>query len=306
MLFQEDWWYEAATAGQWTKVEVQRDGVMVASMPVFVRKRHGLRSITMPLYTRTLEPFVDAGEGKEVARLSHRISTLGELLGRLPRHDRFEITLARGSGLALGFVANGYLVSRDFTFIFDGGSDIDALWRDMDQKTRNLVKTYSKRCRVEQHDDIERFLRMSTLERGGAATNQNDFDAITRIVEACRIRNQVRVLSCLDESGADVAVAVLVWDRETLYYWLSARDPERSRGGANSLLLWEAIRAAHSRGLTFDSDGFAGPSAIRFLGNFGLRPVERPIVNGANRRWRIVFLAKMALRPRSHDLTYHG
>ena len=305
-LFQEDWWYEAATAGRWQRVEVRRDGVMLASLPVFHRRRHGLRFLAMPPYTRTVEPYIDPGPGKEVSRLSRRVSLLGELLEALPPHDRFELALTPGSEHVLGFVAQGCMVSSNFTFAFDAPGDLDALWAGMDQKTRNLVRSYAKRHAVEHHQDLARFIRLSEVERGAGGTNNHDFAAIARIVEACRTRGRMEVLSCLGDHGEDVAAAVLVWGGGRLYYWLSARDPERSKGGANSLLLWEAIRTAHAKGLTFDSDGFDALSSIRFLGNFGLRPVARPVVNRANRRWRIAFLAKTALSPGRRDLTYRG
>ena len=57
-LFHEDWWLNAATGRRWDIVTVERDGVVVASMPFVLRNRFALRFLTMPPYTRTLGPLL--------------------------------------------------------------------------------------------------------------------------------------------------------------------------------------------------------------------------------------------------------
>lgn len=304
-LFQEEWWLDAASAGAWDRAEVIRDGLVVASLPFTTRRRAGLRFIELPRYTHTVAPHVRATTGKPVTQLGDQVATLCELLARLPPHDRLELTLDPVSTLAFPFVALGYLVSHKYTFVAPSDCSADELWSGMDQKTRNAVVAAAKRFDVGSHTDLDRFIRVSHAEHGSGRRNVHDFRIMSRIFDECAARGQGVVLSASDDHG-DVAASVLVWGGGKLYHWQSARDPKRAGGGAGSLVLWEGLRFACARGLTFDADGFRTRGAALFLSRFGLRPVARPVVNRGSFAWRFALLVKTAFQPDYPDLFYRG
>jgi hypothetical protein len=305
-LFHEDWWLDAATGGHWDQVNVERDGVVVASMPFVLRRRFALRFLTMPPYTRTLGPLLANAPSKRSKKLSHQVDLLQSLLARAPKHDRFEITLPPGTDLTLAFVTCSYCVTNTFTFVWDGVRSVEHLLGDMQRTTRRKIFATSRRLHVERHTNIERFIRMSRLEHGRVMSNSNDFEVINNIFQACLDRKRTMILSAVNESGEDVAVSVLVWGRGVLYNLLAARHPEKAGPGANSFLVWEAMRAAQEKGLTYDSDGVYSPNSALFYSRFGLTPQVRPTVNLGNSWWKVAFMAKAALRPHSVDLYYRS
>jgi predicted acetyltransferase len=67
------------------------------------------------------------------------------------------------------------------------------------------------------------------------------------------------------------AVAYLVWDSASAYYLLSGADPALRSSGAQSLLLWEAIRRARDVTSTFDFEGSMLAPVERFFRDFGGR-----------------------------------
>src|ERR1700733_332810 len=215
-LFHEDWWLNAATGGRWDIVTVERDGVVAASMPFVLRNRFALRFLTMPPYTRTLGPLLANLPTKPSKRLSAQVELLQTLLAKVPRHDRFEMRLSPESDLPLAFVACSYVVTNTFTFTWDGKVAADQLLREMQPLTRRKILGNAKRLHAERHTDIDRFVRMSVLEHG-LFTNNNDFEVVRNIFQACLERKQAMVLSAVNESGEDVAVSVLVWGRGVLY-----------------------------------------------------------------------------------------
>jgi Acetyltransferase (GNAT) domain len=304
-LFHEDWWLNAATGGRWDIVTVERDGVVVASMPFVLRNRFALRFLTMPPYTRTLGPLLANLPTKPSKRLSAQVELLQTLLAKVPKHDRFEMRLSPESDLTLAFVACSYVVTNTFTFTWDGKVAADQLLREMQPLTRRKIQASAKRLHAERHTDIDRFIRMSVLEHG-RFTNNNDFEVIRNIFQACSGRKQAMVLSAVNESGKDVAVSVLVWGRGVLYNLLAARHPENAGPGANSFLVWKAMQAAQEKGLSYDSDGVYSPHAAVFYSRFGLTPKVRPTVNQGNNWWKLMFMAKATLRPRSVDLYYRS
>ncbi len=303
-LFHEDWWLNAATGGHWDVLTVERDGIVVASMPFFMRTRFGLRFLLMPPYTRTLGPLFSELPTKPAKRLSAQVELLRALLDKVPKHDRFEMILPPESDLTLAFVACSYMVTNTFTFIWDGNPPADLLLRDMQANTRRKILASAKKLHAERHADLDRFIRMSVLEHGRLLRNNHDFAVVGAIFQACLEREQALVLSAVDEDGRDVAVCVLVWGCGVLYNLLAARHPEESGPGGNSFLVWEAMRIAQEKGLTFDSDGVYSPHAALFYSRFGLTPKVRPTVNRGNNWWKIVFMAKAALRPHTVDLYY--
>jgi hypothetical protein len=305
-LFHEDWWLNAATNGHWDRVTIERDGAVVATMPFILRHRFALRFLTTPPYTRTLGPLLANIPCKGSRKLATQVDLLRSLLAKAPKHDRFEMTLPPDSDLALAFTTCSYTVTNTFTFVWDGTPTVDRLWQEMQPKTRRKIHATAQRLHAERHTDIERYNRMSVLEHNRFFTNHNDFPAINQIFQACVDRNQAMVLSAVNEEGKDVAVSVLVWGCGVLYNLLAARHPKYAGPGANSFLLWEAMRTAREKGLTFDSDGVYSPHAAVFYSRFGLTPKVRPTVNFGNSWWKLAFMAKATLRPRSVDLYYRG
>ncbi len=301
-LFQADWWLDAATDGQWQQAEVRRAGTVVASLPYVVRRRAGLRLLGHPPYTRTVAPQLRAPGGKAVSRRACTVRLLRELMSQLPKHDHLQLVLDPDAGapLAFPFVALGYLVGHNYTFVAPAGTSVDALWRGMEQKTRNVVATAAKRFAVTAHSDLDRFVRLSRGERGDGRRNGNDFAVIARIFEACAARGQCTVLSASD-GRVDVATSVLVWDGNRAYHWLSARDPRRAGTGAGGLLIWEGMRFALTRGLAFDADGFNTTNAALFLAPFGLELATRPVVTRGSLVWRMALLTRTALQPDAYS-----
>ena len=73
-----------------------------------------------------------------------------------------------------------------------------------------------------------------------------------------------------------------------MYFWQSVRDSAAKRSGANSLLVWEAMLLARSKGLIFDVDGYQSLSAARFVSRFGMAAKVRTSVMHLSRRGRMV------------------
>ena len=197
----------------------------------------------------------------------------------------------------------------------------------MERKVRYKIKAGSKRVGIEVHNDILRYIRLSSQFIGKRAfTDITDYDAVLRIWEACHARKRASIFSCVDGSGHDLASAILIWDDRHLYYWLSCRDPEVNDSAANSILIWNAIEFSQKAGLIFDMDGYATPDAGVFLSRFGLLPHRRfdiSMINSAA-RLRAAFSShvvgmvgpglqeeaahrqKCHLSPKSHPVTPDG
>jgi len=286
-IFDQEWWYEAATAGKWQQVDYSIGQNIQSKLIFSTHRRRGITTIGMPRLARVMQPVIDLGFISRKDTLADTIKVLSGLLKALPRFDRFSYTLPPESRLDLAYSLAGYSVTANYTFRSDPSGSHDP-WKAMDQKVRYNIKTGSKRMAVETHGDILRYVGMSRrFIKNRAFSNLIDYDAICRIWEACRHREQASILTCVDGSGQDIASAILIWDDVHLYYWLNCRDPESNDYAANSVLIWNAIEVARKAGLIFDMDGYANPTAGIFLSKFGLLPQRRFDISMTNSSARL-------------------
>ena len=291
-IFQEEWWLDAASGGRWERVDVGVGSGARAWLP-FTRERiHGAVQLAMPPYTRTLGPSFSMPPSKPVTRIDSMRSLVGEMIRRLPRHDLFRQVLPPGAHEeALAFALNGWTVGTEYTFCIGAATSPHEPWGAMSQKTRNLVRTAGRYYEVEWHREIGRLVALSRSQlEAKRATNHHRYAAMSRAFEAARARGCAAVASALDDRRREAAAVALVWDANAVYLWNTARNPAESGSGALSLLVWEACKMAHARGLTMDLDGFASPAAGRFVASFGGTPTPRPVVTRKGVRSSVISL----------------
>ena len=280
-LFQQDWWLEAASLGRFETVEVRWDAIIVALLSYMPRKRLGFFSdLSMPPFTRTLGPILTLPPSSPTTRMMNMRRVVGELVAKLPPHDRFHQLLDPCDPTAFGFALAGCAVGQNFTFRIPPDARTKFLFAAINSATRRLIKAGSKKFALELHCDLDQFLRVASSDRlpNGQRNSFQDFGPLQSLFEACIARNQTMILTVVDQSGVDLASVILVWGSGILYYWLPQRDRERSSGGANAFLLWKSVEFALGKSLTFDFDGYASLGAARFLSSFGIPHMVRPSV----------------------------
>ncbi len=301
-IFAEDWWLDAAAPGRWGRVETHWDGVLVGEMDYCLTQRWGLRYLGMPHLTRTMSPRLSPPPAKPAMRLMLTQSIVGELIDKLPRHDRFERALDPGCLSVQGFVQRNFAVTHMFTFRSNPGDTPETMMSGAHHEARRAIRKAQRECTIEPTLDLDRFIR---LHRGAYGKESLvDYKTLERLFEAAASRGQARILLARLGGARDVAAMVVVWDHQSVYTWLLARDNESKHVGASSLLSYEAMKIAHDIGRILDLDGYVTPAVGLFLTKFGLQPVVRPYVNGASPMWQALRSVTTALKPRRIDRHY--
>lgn len=276
-LFQEDWWLDAASNGRYETIELVWDGRKVGTLSFMRGRRRGLRHVFLPPYTRTLGPVLNLPAAKAAQHHANIRRVVAELLDRLPPHEHFHQLLDPSAESAFAFSLAGCDVTARFTFRVHPDEGPDVVFDRIAPKIRRLIRASEKTATVQAHLDFDRFRRICDRDRSPEASH-HDFQTMARLFERGAAREQATILTVVDEKGADLASAILVWGGGVTYYWNVARDRQHSGGGANSLLLWRSITFALDRGMTFDFDGYWSARAGAFLSLFGVAPVIRPSV----------------------------
>lgn len=79
----------------------------------------------------------------------------------------------------------------------------------------------------------------------------------------------VEVNTAREASGQVVALQVIVLDKNTVYTWIYGTIPEKNYTGADSLLIWEAIKRYRNTHKFLDLMGANIPSIAFFKKGFG-------------------------------------
>lgn len=297
-IFHEDWWLNAASSGQWERVEVNQANSW-ASLSFIREQKFGASYLSMPPYTRTLGPVLSIPPSKPVTRAERMCSLMRELAGILPTYNVLAHKLPPGSEhIALACVLNGWACRTEFTFRIHPAECSHQSWDRMSQKTRNSIRSAQRRFEVEWHNDIVRLIALSLQEiESRGMVNRHRYTQLESSFSAALARGQAAALSAI-KNGQDAAVVALVWDEEALYLWNTARHPTLAGAGALSLLIWEACKLAHERRLVMDFDGFGSLPSARFLRSFGGEPAPRPVISRVNAWLSTLLLLRDFTRPR--------
>ena len=89
------------------------------------------------------------------------------------------------------------------------------------------------------------------------------------VMDAALRRDQAQLLFCRDRDGVPHAGAFVIWDNSTLYYLIGGGDERYRDSQAGSLCIWEAIKIAAQRELSFDFEGSMIEPIEKFFRGFG-------------------------------------
>ncbi|MXV36192.1 MULTISPECIES: GNAT family N-acetyltransferase [unclassified Saccharibacter] len=271
-IFHQDWWLECSTGRKISYINVEMGGRVVAVLPFLRKSRFGFSVIKMPKYTRTLGPYFDLPASKTFRRQQNIRHVVDEFVSRLPKTHGIRFFIDPENESAFAFKLAGFKIYQDFTFRVPRHKPLDEVWRDCDQKTRNLIRTAQKKLTIRYEGTVEAFIALSRRE---VRHNTHDFSLLRKLFAEAYKRGQAIALYAYD-GGNLVSAALLIWDDNVLYYWQSVRSVESRVAGKNMLLIWKAIEIAKKRNLIFDFDGFGSVKSAVMLASFGQKPVPQP------------------------------
>ncbi|MEP7210527.1 MAG: GNAT family N-acetyltransferase [Alphaproteobacteria bacterium] len=298
-IFDEDWWLDAAAPGEWDRAQVVWNATTVGEMAFHVRRRWGLTYIKMPHLTRTMSPRLFPPAGKPVNQTIDNQAIVVELVGKLPKYDRLELSLNPGCPSVQGFVHANLAVTHMFTFRSEAGLGPEAMLKQAHAETRRIIGKAQRECLVERDADLDRFIKLHRQSYG--ETNLVDYSILERLFGAAAAHGQAEILFARHQGGPDTAAMILLQDQRTTYTWLSARNIEQKYRGASSLLVFEAMRSSHERGSILDLDGYVRPEVGSFMMKFGLQAVTRPYVNGSSPVWQCFRAATTLMNSKRED-----
>jgi hypothetical protein len=293
-VFHEEWWLDAATNGRYSIVEVCAGGRTVGRLPFLMRNRFGMRGIWTPPLTYFLGPGIDEGEGSPNNRFLKRKDITRELICKLPRSAWQCIRCHGGTTDVIAFQEQRFRTYVQFTHEIRPEPP-EVIWQQMRAQTRNSIRRAEEQFAIGEIADAGEFIRLheNNLALEGER-NTLDLDACRRVLTAALYRGRGRIIAARNEKNQIVAANFCTWDDATSFYVVCTRN-ESAGNGAASLLIWEAIKHAVTKELTFDFGGLGTPGSIRLYAGFGAIVSPRYVAVRASGFARLVAEAKCLL-----------
>lgn len=274
-IFHEPWWLDIATQGNWQRAIVTQNDKVIGEMPYAMRRTRLWRVSHLPPLTRMLGPVIAPVTGSAARQQRHRLDVTARLIEQLPECDSFFQVFDPRVDDALAFALHGFTVSARYTFRISSHETADEAWARLDSKTRNVIRSASHELTIDADLTPEAFLAFYDANLAARSrTNAYGSTVMRELVSAFVARKAGMLLGAYASNGQLVAAIGIVWDQQAMYYLLSSRTQE-AHCGSISLLLWTSICRALDRQLTFDFDGFSGPSTFNFLSGFGATLTQR-------------------------------
>lgn len=287
-IFHEPWWLETVTSGEYEKIELSDNGRIVGRLYYFLRRRGGLKYSIMPPMTHFLGPAVIDDGGSASTRFLRKANIIHALIQKLPPAAIYQYKCHRDITDAIAFQQEKFHTAVQFTYeVFPNAEE--ELWKNLRSEKRKKIRSAQRSLTVSDIKDPLEFWQFydANLQQKGTH-NICDQKICCRLIEKCLSRNYGRIYAAYDKNHQLVAAVFCVWDATSSYYFMSTRSSD-AHHGAISLLAWEAMKDASTRGLIFDFDGLNNSKAVLFFTEFGGIISPRYIVT------RHTFLGGMAL-----------
>jgi hypothetical protein len=274
-IFHEPWWLDAVAPGSWGEATVMSHGSVVARLPYCMKRFMGISGIGMPPLTHTMGPQLLLNGHAPNFRPSDHQTLINELMGQLPRHAFFFQVCDPSMENALPLYALGYGSSLTYTLRIEAGQSIEQTWKAMRSETRRVIRNAEKILSIHHDLTIDEFchfynanLKANHNLRQSKAHKARASRLKLRLYEACKARDAACLLAARDEKGVLRSAIMLVWGHGVMYPQLASYDADPASSRSKKLLVWEALKMANQKKLTFDFDGFWRPEAVGMLTGF--------------------------------------
>ena len=236
----------------------------------------GLVSLGMPVLSTYQGPWLNYPDKQKVStRAAFEKKIMYDLFSKLPKFSYLNQRISYEIINWLPLYWLGFKQTTQYTHRLNLEKSEEEMFKDLDSKLRGTIKKAKSKfgLKIRKEHDIKLLydLNVDVFKRQGLDCPFS-YETLVKIEGACSKHNASKMLIAEDEEGNVHCVVYIINDAHTSYYLLSGSDNDYRNSGANSLLLWEAIKISKNEGmLTFDFEGSMIESVASFFRSFGAK-----------------------------------
>ena len=276
-LFSRDWWLDAVCGeNKWDVALVERAGQIIASMPYYMKNRFVFKISTMPPLTYKLGPFIKYTSNlNHYDKLSFEEDVMNELINQLPAVDCFDQNFNYETSNCLPFMWSNFQLASRYSYIIDKNKNITEIYSSFRRNIKRAIKKASEVLNIIEGNDLATFYKIHKMSFEKQKMQMPySFNTLNRVYEACITRGCSKMLFVTDHKEQIHSVIYLIWDEDKMYAIAGGSNPNLLKSGAMCFLLFESIKIAIEKNLTFDFLGSHVKSIERLNRSFGARQMQ--------------------------------
>ncbi len=277
-IFSQDWWLDTVCGNEDWDVFLVGNGMDIkAAHPYCVKEDSFGRYIGRIVLTQNNGIWIKYPKGQGIiARQSYEEKIVNEIcdflesLGLYKYDQQYHYHFQN----YLPFFWRYYKEVTRYTYVIEDTSDMENVRAGYSSKLKNVLRKAEKYLCIEEMDDLEEFYKINQMSftRQGMDIPYS-FDYFKRLYNACKKQDACMLLKAVDEEKNIQSVAMIVWDKMSVYYLLNGTNPELKSFQGNDLLIDRSIEEAHKRGLKFDFEGSVIKNVNHAFREFGGVPM---------------------------------
>jgi len=285
-VFMQSWWLDAV-CDSWDVAMTFKGDQVTGVWPYVNEEKLSVAFRRNPRLTPYMGPWVFyPPDIKEVNKDSYEHDVIEQLFSQLPEGDVWNLSQYPGLKQAGLFRHYGLKIQVQQTFLINLDKDEEELFHQFKEPLRRNIKACDKEIIISSEPgclaDLYEFQKTTLFKK--RVTQAYNFSELQKLQKPC-LKHNAGELFVARQDGVIQAVIWNVWDANTSYYFMGAKNPAIDNYKAMSGLLWHAIKEAKKRGNKFfDLEGSMDPGVERFFRNFGGRR-ELYLILRKDRHW---------------------
>lgn len=272
-IFSKDWWMDATCSDDWDVLLVERNNQIVASMPIYTKKKFGIPYITHPKLTQTQGLHIQYPEGQSYAkRLWFEKEVMNEVIDQLEQSGAayFQQSFHYSFNNWQPFYWRGFSQTTRYTSVIADLSDLNNVFSTFNGRARGDIRKAEKNSSVFETEDIELFYNLlnKVFIRQGLE-NSTTFEYIERLDTYCKNHNSRVMLAAKDLLGNVHSIIYIVWDAISAYQIMFVSDPDTRTNDFTTRLVWEAIKFSSKVTTKYDFEGSMMENVAEYNRKFG-------------------------------------
>lgn len=277
-IFSQDWWLDVVCAQNgWEVYLIGNEMDIKAAFPYSIEEDKNGRYIGRLTLTQNNGIWIKYPNGQGIiSKQSYEEKIVNEVCDFIEKLNLFKYDQQYHYHFDnyMPFFWRYYKEITKYTYVIEDTSNMEAVRAAYSSKLKNVIRKAEKYLHVEEMEDLEEFYKINQMSfiRQGIDIPYS-FEYFRRLFEACKQKNAGKLLGVKDEQGNIQSVAMIIWDKMSVYYLLNGTNPELKSYQGNDLLIDYSIEEAHNRNLKFDFEGSVIKNVNHAFREFGGIPM---------------------------------
>lgn len=259
-IFSQPWWMDCTCGAEnWDVYLVGAGNDIKAALPYYYRVIEGKKSICRATLTQNNGLLISYPSNcTTLSKQKYEEKIINEVCDFLDSLQlvKYEQQYPYRFDFWLPFFWRYYKGVVKYTYVIDECSNYEVVFDNYSSKVKNSLRKAQRIVTVSETDSLREFYTINEMSFLRQNTNiPYSFDFFANLYYECKKKNCCKLLKAVDTDGNIHAVAMLVWDRQSVYFLLNGANPTIRNSQANVAIIDESIKFAGELGLKFDFEG---------------------------------------------------